>query len=35
MMMMHSGMDDLNKQRILQAMALSKEAKGGGCEGIH
>lgn len=31
MMMLHSGMDDLTKQRMLQARALSKEARGGGC----
>ncbi|XP_069576121.1 myozenin-2-like [Brachyistius frenatus] len=29
MMMMHSGLDDMTKQRMLQAKALSKEARGG------
>lgn len=29
--MLHSGMDDLTKQRMLQARALSKEARGGEC----
>lgn len=30
-MMMHSGLDDMTKQRMLQAKALSKEARGGKC----
>ncbi|XP_034545755.1 myozenin-2-like [Notolabrus celidotus] len=30
MMMMHTGLDDLTKQRMMQAKALSKEARGGG-----
>lgn len=29
MMMMHSGLDDMTKQRMLQAQILSKEARGG------
>lgn len=29
MMMMHSGLDELTKQRMLQAKILSKEARGG------
>lgn len=29
MMMMQSGLDDLTKQRMRQAKALSKEARGG------
>ncbi len=29
MMMMQSGLDDVTKQRMLQAKALSKEARGG------
>ncbi|KAM7000592.1 myozenin-2-like isoform 1-T1 [Tautogolabrus adspersus] len=29
-MMMHAGLDDLTKQRMLQAKALSKEVRGGG-----
>ncbi|XP_065814957.1 myozenin-2 isoform X2 [Labrus bergylta] len=29
-MMMHAGLDDLTKQRMLQAKALSKEVQGGG-----
>ncbi|XP_074530104.1 myozenin-2-like isoform X2 [Halichoeres trimaculatus] len=29
-MMMHTGLDDVTKQRMMQAKALSKEARGGG-----
>lgn len=29
--MMHSGLDDMTKLRMLQAKALSKEARGGKC----
>uniref|UniRef100_UPI0037E96178 myozenin-2-like isoform X1 n=1 Tax=Semicossyphus pulcher TaxID=241346 RepID=UPI0037E96178 len=30
MMMMHAGLDDVTRQRMMQAKALSKEARGGG-----